>query len=110
MPINLAEKRRGGLDQEKGIKARDNSFEVAILSFWFNLIAFRLLRVGVTTDVEKADDTNTNAADAEEPGMGTANLAYADGLDKPDTGLVDPADPAEVCGADKPGIDIADPV
>ncbi len=78
MPIWLAGKRRGGLDRSRKVKARANSSKVAFFYLWFNSINFRLLRVSVTTDAEKADDPNIGVADVDKPGMSIADLEEGD--------------------------------
>ncbi len=120
-PTRLAGKRRGGSDESRGVKVEANSFEVALFSLWFNSINFRLPGVCVITDVEKAEDPNTGAADADKPGIGTVDLeevdgaeadgaeadgAKADRVNKLGIGI---ADPAEADGADEPGTGTADP-
>ncbi len=69
----MAGKRKGGSDGSRGVKVRANSSEVALFFLLFNLINFRLPGVGVTTNVEKVEDPNTGAADADKPGIGTAD-------------------------------------
>ncbi len=103
MPIRLAGKRRGGSDRSKGVKAGVNSSEVALFSLWFNLINFCLLGVGVTTNVEKAEDPNTGVADADKLGIGKADPKKADGAAADEA----EANGAEADGANESGTDIA---
>ncbi len=90
----------GGLDERRRLKAEANFFEVVLFSFLFNLINFHLLRIGVTTDAEKAEDQTIGIKDADELGIRTTDSEEADGAE---------ANGAKVDGVDKSGIGIRDP-
>ncbi len=78
LPIRLAGKRRRSSDGSRGVKAEANSSEITLFSFWFNSHNFRLPRIGVTTNVEKTNDSNIDAIDADKLGTGTTNSEEAD--------------------------------
>ena len=126
MLIQLAEKRKRGLNGSRRVKAEANFSDVALFSLWFNLINFCLPRIGVTTNPEKANNPNTSIADANKLDTGTIDLEEADGakadradvkgVEKLGTGKTDPVeanrvetDRAEENRADKPDIRPVDP-
>lgn len=89
------------MDESKKVKAGANSSNIALFSLSFNLINVCLSGVGVTTDLEKADDPNTGVADKNKPDLGTADPKEADGME---------ADKANIERAEESGISTTDPV
>lgn len=117
LSIQLAEKKKRGLDRSKRIKARAKFSDVTFFFLWFNLNNFCFPVVGITTNLEKVDDPNTGIADVDKPDTGTADLEEAnraevdrvdtEGAEEPGTGTADPAeaDGAEVDGTKVDGME-----
>ena len=96
MPIRLTGKGNWSTD----VKAGANFCDIALFSFWFNSINFYLSGIDVTTNPEKADNSNTGVADANKPDTGKTDLEEANGVE---------TDTTDIEEVEKQGLGIADP-
>ena len=100
LPIQLAGKKRGGLDKSIGVKARANSSVIVLFFLLFNLINFYLCAISVTTNVKKADNLNIDVVDAVKLSKSKTDLAKTGKPDKPGTSIAT-TDPAKIDGVNK---------